>query len=239
MNHNFIGHQAPGSLDAVFEHSPLLSSWLINDYPIMSLIWNLALLAAPLLLSLALENYYQRTKKLKRWFHKVFAAVLGLIWLVFIPNTAYIITDVRHLHVPDCQMSAYYRVCHDEAWTMMIFFMYACVGWIFFVYLTRRMKLFLTKMVNRLCGRLFILGLVPMISLGVLLGLLDRWNSWQIVSSPWLIGQSAWSYFSEPVKFKNWLIFTGCLYVLYYVGEILLIDGVKLKKFKHWRLFGK
>ncbi|MEI6379188.1 MAG: DUF1361 domain-containing protein [Candidatus Falkowbacteria bacterium] len=225
----FVGQQAPGSLDQVFEYSPWLSLLMINGYPLLSLVWNLLLLLVPLWAVISLERCYKKTK-CKSAKAKAEAAFWFLLWLAFIPNAAYIITDVRHLVVPGCQMSSYYRVCSQQAWAIIFFFTYACAGWVSFVFLTRRMKNLLAKIYNPKIGRYFVWLLMPLVSLGVLLGLLDRWNSWQLVSAPFMVLQSVLPYFYEWIRLKNWLIFTICLYLLYWAGDMLFVNAFYLRE---------
>lgn len=226
---HLIGQIAPGSIDMAFENWSFLSILKVNGYPVLSLIWNVALLLLPLGLMIALERYYQQTK-FRTLFQQLVAGFLGLFWLAFIPNAAYIITDVRHLTDPYCKMSFYYRVCNEQAWAIIVFFAYAVVGWFSLVWLVRRMRALLIKAQDRRTGDFFIIGLMPLVSLGVMLGLIERWNSWQILTSPRLIFVSSLSYFSDPVKFKNWLIFTIFLYLLYWAGDKLFVPNLSLRR---------
>ena len=226
---HFVGQHAPGSIDQFFEYSPFLSAMMVNGYPVLSLIWNVLLLAVPFWAMARLESHYKKTK-LKTAEAKAGAVLWFLLWLAFIPNTAYIITDVRHLAVPGCQMSSYYRVCEQQAWAIILFFSYAWVGWASFVFLTRRMRIFLAKLYGQRAGLYFILILIPLLALGVLLGLLDRWNSWQLLTAPLAVIQSAFSYLYDWIRLKNWLIFTFFLYLLYWAGDKLFVKKVKIGK---------
>jgi uncharacterized membrane protein len=228
---NSIGLQTAGSADKLFEQTAWLTIIKINGYPLMSLLWNVFLLLIPWLALRWLWSLYQKGQ-FKTWRARWEAAVAFFIWLIFIPNTAYIITDARHLVDPYCQMDLYYRVCPDKAWAIIVFFSYAVIGWLSLVYLIRPMRQLVEKLWHKEAGTVFVIALMPAVALGVLLGLIDRWNSWQLLNAPWAVLQSAGNYFMEPEPLKNWLIFTAALYLLYWVGDRLFIrydKGVKKK----------
>lgn len=197
----------------------------INDYPTIMIVWNLFLLIIPFFLCRNLIKL-QRKSKFSKWHQKLFAVCLGFVWLLFIPNSAYVITDVRHL-LNYCPLS-YYKVCAENAWMIMFFFTYAVIGWVAFVYLVNQMKILVNEIWGKLAVKIYIWFIVPVISLGVLLGLINRWNSWEIVVYPVAIAKDALMYFTDFTHFKNWLIFTMFLYILYFIGDYLFLPLRKL-----------
>ncbi len=223
----FIGQQVPGSVDEAFLTWPVLSWITVNGYPLVSFVFNLALLLVPLAAQVGLDKLLNKDKKLSAWTSKLMGGLLFLVWLIFIPNTAYIITDVRHLLVPGCAVDSFYRVCAAQPWPIILFFTYGLLGWLSWVYLVRRWRRSLVKVYGRTVGWWFVWCLPPLVALGVLLGLVERWNSWQLLTSTRLVAASAGSYFTDPAKLLNWLIFTICLYLLYFGGAKLLVDETK------------
>jgi uncharacterized membrane protein len=197
----------------------------INGYQLITVFWNLFLLIIPYILVVWLKRYRRRTgfKKIQQ---KIVAVILGFVWLIFIPNTAYIINDVRHL-INYCPINSPFRVCAEKAWMIMFFFVYASIGWVAFVYLLNQMKDFIIDLFSKKTAKIFIIGVIPMISLGVLLGLLNRWNSWEIFIYPAEFLRHILVYFTDCVYFGNWLIFTVFLYVLYYGGNYLFKEKFK------------
>ena len=133
------------------------------------LVWNLILAWIPLLLGLLIYDRYRRGTRLARL---VPAAAL---WLLFLPNAPYIVTDFVHLssaRVPPLwldgiELSAF-------AWTGML------LGFV---------SLYLVHAVVRhrfgaQAGWLGVLGVLVLVSAGVYLGRVKRWNSWDLLTQP-------------------------------------------------------
>ena len=243
------------NLEYLYNNYQWFSMININGYPVVVIFWNLFLLLVPYALVVWLARYWEETgfKKIRQ---KIAAAVLGFVWLLFIPNAAYVINDVRHL-INYCPIDSPYRVCAENAWMIMFFFVYASVGWVAFVYLLNQMKNFIGDLFKKspqphlakggndekspnplyqggiespldkgglgdlFVEKIFIIAVIPIISLGVLLGLLNRWNSWEIFIYPTEFLKHILLYFTDSVYFGNWLIFTAFLYILYFGGNTL------------------
>lgn len=213
---NHPGIAAGASFDGLYYEYQFLSSWQFHGYPLVAILWNLLLLVVVWASILGLETLYQKTK-FKTIKAKLGAVFLSVIWLAFFPNTAYIITDVRHL-TGSCPTLNNYRICLSGVVPMIVFFVYASVGWVTLVYFLKRMVNFLKEFFSSYQLKLFVNFLIPLTSLGVLLGLIERWNSWQLFMMPLSILESASSYLTDSYRFSIWLIFSLCLYLLYYSG---------------------
>lgn len=214
------------NLDYIYDNYGFLNALDINGYQIFTVFWNLILLLVPYFAVLALIKY-KNVYGFKKLRGKFFAGIIGFIWLLFIPNTAYIINDVRHL-LNYCPADSYYRVCANNAWMIMFFFTYASLGWVAFVYLVNQMKEFLKEILGEKIALIFKIIIVPLVSLGVLLGLLNRWNSWEIFIYPADFFKHLSLYFTNFIYFRDWLIFSIFLYILYFGGNYLFKE--KLKK---------
>jgi uncharacterized membrane protein len=133
------------------------------------LLWNLVLAWVPLLLALFVYDRYRSGASLARYIPAL------VLWLLFLPNAPYIVTDFQHLSratptplwFDGVVISAY-------AWTGML------LGFV---------SLYLLHAVGRhrfgpragWCGVSVVLGLV---SVGVYLGRFQRWNSWDLLVRP-------------------------------------------------------
>lgn len=198
----------------------------INQYPILVIVWNLLLLLIPFAVVRMLNVYYFKAEPQKK-VYKFF--ILGggvLAWLLFIPNSVYIITGTRHL-LGYCPVGAFRDVCPDNAWMIIFFFIYGAAGWVFYVLLMNQMRDFLTKAISRKIADIFIYAVIPLIALGVLLGLINRFNSWEAFSEPLIIFEVMLTYVTNLVYFINWLAFTIGLYILYIIGHILFKKKIK------------
>ncbi len=199
----------------------------INGYYFIAILWNLLLILVPFFLCLYL-NFYWRKTKFKKLYHKIYAAIIIFIWLLFIPNTAYVITEVRHL-LNFCPVNEF-DICLAHAWMILFFFIYAVLGWVAYVYLVNQMRILIYEILGKVYAHIYIWSIIPIISLGMLLGLFNRWNSWEIFFHPAEMIESILIYFLNFSYFLNWLIFTLFMYLLYFGGNTLLKNKFTIKK---------
>ena len=133
------------------------------------LVWNLVLAWIPLLLALLVYDRYRRGRSLL-----VLAPAL-VLWLLFLPNAPYIVTDFVHLSagspaplwLDGVEVSAF-------AWTGML------LGFVS-LYLVHAVARHRLGAVPSWVGVLCVLALV---SVGVYLGRVKRWNSWDLLTQP-------------------------------------------------------
>jgi len=191
--------------------------FFINGYPLIGVLWNIFLLSIPVFLLIFLKKIYKKNK-FKSFFEKILAFFVFFLWLIFMPNSAYLITDVRHL-LDYCPVDSSYRVCSENSWMILFFFIYASVGWISFVYFLEQMRFFLIKVFNKKIEFFFIFTIIPLVSLGVLLGLLMRRNSWDLFIRPLEVLKELLLFFTNGIYFFNFIFFTISFFVLYFVGR--------------------
>ncbi len=206
-----------------------ISHWQINGYGILTMFWNLLLIVIPALLAIALAALCRRSK-FKTYWSMLGGWLLFLLWLLFIPNTAYVITDVRHL-ISYCPADSEFRVCAAGAWMIPVFFTYGLLGWLALVYLINQFKDVVKVVLKSKWAAIFPLAMMPLITLGVLLGLLNRFNSWEFFLNPSQILVTAGTYFSSWAYFFNFLIFWLFFSMLYLLGDYVLrpLPWLKLK----------
>jgi uncharacterized membrane protein len=176
----------------------------------------------PLAIYLLLAWYWRRTRFI-RPAEKILAGAAFFIWLIFIPNTAYVISEVRHL-LNYCPQTAAFKVCEQGAWVILFFFTYATIGLVSFFYLLTAMRGLIKNIFGNRIAQVFIIIVIPVIALGMLLGLLNRWNSWELFIYPLDLFNTLISYISYRENLLNWLIFTVFLYLFYFGGKYLFID---------------
>lgn len=133
------------------------------------LLWNLFLAWIPLVLALVVYDRYRRGTPLLP------LAPLAVLWLLFLPNAPYITTDFVHLSAGSLpplwfdgvELSAF-------AWTGML------LGFV---------SLYLVHAVARhrfggVAGWSGVLTVLALVSAGVYLGRVKRWNSWDLLTQP-------------------------------------------------------
>ncbi|MDP2736277.1 MAG: DUF1361 domain-containing protein [bacterium] len=214
-----IIHYSFLSLDNFYDHYPALSKIAINQYQLVTVVFNIFLALSPLFFYILLKLYWRRTGLVK-FSQKAAAAALFIFWLLLFPNTAYIITDIRHL-LNYCPVDSLSKVCPANAWMIIVFFIYSSFGWVAFYYLLKLMSDLLSEIFSKLRPYFFAALIIPITSLGVLLGLLNRFNSWDVFLFPLWLLEVCLVYFLDINYFINWLVFTLGLYLLYFVGDAI------------------
>jgi uncharacterized membrane protein len=133
------------------------------------LVWNLILAWVPLVLALVVYDAYRRSRSLLR-----LTPFLAL-WLLFLPNAPYIVTDFVHLS-PSSRAPLWFDGVELSAfaWTGML------LGFV---------SLYLVHAVLRdrfgpPAGWVVVLCVLGLASVGVYLGRVKRWNSWELITQP-------------------------------------------------------
>jgi uncharacterized membrane protein len=195
------------------------SLFYVNDYPFLVIVWNIFLAFIPFFIFLILRDYWEKTK-FKTTGQKIIAALIFFFWFIFIPNSAYLIVGSRHL-LKYCPIDSPNSVCVSGAWEIMFFFCYSVLGWVFFVIFLKQMKKLLAEIFTNIKAEFIIYLLIPLISWGVLLGLTERFNSWDIFLHPLAILADLLRYISDWRYFWNLAIFVIGYYLLYFLGDYL------------------
>lgn len=207
-----------------------LFSFSINRYNLLAVFWNIFLALVPVILTyyLSVSVRLKKWKQLSRLDHFVFILIF-LFWLFMFPNTAYLFTMVRHL-ANYCYHFNKFRVCEEgTSWMVMFFFIYALAGVPTFYYSLSAMQRIFRKLFTPAVGLFLPVFLIPLTALGVMFGLFERFNSWEILSRPIGILQAAVHYFIDANLFFNFLFFTVSLYLIYYGVDFFIWRIIRKK----------
>lgn len=176
------------------------------------LCWNLFLAWIPFLCALCLDEVreYPRRKLLRR--------MIFLVWLVFFPNSPYIITDLFHLH-PRPGMPLWFDLflLISFAWNgLMLGFASLMVvqRWMSYV-LSARLNWILVGLLMFACGY------------GVYLGRFERWNSWDVLAQGGTLGANIFHQVIDPFSNPRMLGVTlvyGTFLLLGYLTLLALIN---------------
>jgi uncharacterized membrane protein len=134
------------------------------------LVWNLFLAWIPYLGSLWAVRIHQRHPR--RWWYLVMP---GLLWLVFFPNAPYIVTDCLHLRAR-APIPMWYDIGMLSA--------FAWTGLFLAVFSLRVMQGLVKAFVGSMVSWLFVVGVLGLGGLGVYMGRVLRWNSWDLFFHP-------------------------------------------------------
>ncbi len=189
----------------------------VNRYPLIMVPWNVFLALIPCFLAWKMGGMFKGKWSALNLKDRLGFVVLFLFWLFFLPNTAYLITMVRHLLDHCSDYNPLLRVCREEAWMEAFFFLYALIGVPTFIYALKKMSALVGQLFNKTTATLFPIIIIPITAFGLMYGLLDRLNSWDIVAQPLHIIQIGFGYFADFRLFWNFLFFTAVLYVIYYL----------------------
>lgn len=158
-------------------------------------VWNLFLAYVPYFISSWLHRHPAWVAS--RWrFALVFVA-----WLLFIPNAFYIITDLFHI-------SVYYGM---PLWfDVALIFSFAWNGVVLGVLSLRQMeKIFVLKFPQR-NELFFIYPVMVLNAMGIFIGRYLRFNSWDIITSPFSLITDTVLVFADPIYFKIAVGMTAC-----------------------------
>ncbi len=169
----------------------LIRYFLTGSSMYLFLNWNLFLAFIPWLLSTVIVIYKYYNKK------RVLVVLLGS-WLLFFPNSPYILTDLFHLKLHGGVPVWFdWAIILSFAWTGLMF------GFISLAIIEKLLHAYTTKK-----NVLFILILLLFIAgFGVYIGRFLRWNSWDIISSPLDLGEDIVTRVIHPLRYaRTWII---------------------------------
>ena len=154
------------------------------------------------------------------------------IWLAFLPNTCYLVTEWRHFLFDN-----HYTMLRDAAETNRVLMLSVAKQGLFFLFYSGIGVLCYALSIRPLDRLLQKAGFrswpwaVPfffLTSLGVYLGLIVRLNSWDIATRPLYVLQVAVQAVLNPLLLKTIIGFAFLLWLLYLLVDIW-IDGLLLR----------
>ena len=181
----------------------------VSSYVYMN--WNLFLAVIPLLFVFLFEK--TNSKYLKTFYF--------FAWLFFLPNAAYIVTDLIHLR----DVGPEWMLWFDG----MMIFAYAVLGIFISSYSILKMKINIFS--KSILKQNIFLGLISLVSsFGIYLGRYIRFNTWDILSNPLELATSVSSIisekYSEPV-FVTTIVFFS---IFIYMATVSLENLLEKKK---------
>jgi uncharacterized membrane protein len=178
-----------------------------ESYRFSFLLWNLFLAAVPLVFAAVLV----KSLATSRWFSAK-NIILTFLWLGFLPNSFYIVTDLIHVH-----LTGEINILFDVVMMMSFIFNGFVFGYLSLYAVHRQL---LKRMARRRAH-----GVVAIIfvacSFAIYLGRFMRWNTWDILAHPWGIlfdvTDRLVSPLAHPQAFTTTFTFTVLLGSIYMV----------------------
>ncbi len=154
--------------------------WYSGQITFIFLVWNLFLAWLPLTFAwLAL-----------RWQKRPFIALpMFFLWLLFLPNAPYLVTDLIHL-----QARAPVPLWYD----LILLLNYALIGILLGFVSLRIMQGIVNGRFGPAAGWLFAFFALSASGLGIYIGRFLRWNSWDIFLRPMPLLQDIWVQLFQP-----------------------------------------
>lgn len=173
-----------------------------HSYALWYMVWNLFLAWIPLVFAWLL---YVRTISGFLW--TLQNSTLFVLWLLFVPNAFYVVTDFIHLR----QYSGI-SVVYD----IVLLATYSVAGLILGYVSLYLLHVRLTQAYGRRGHLLAILALA-LSGFAIYLGRYLRWNSWDILINPLRLMYDAVGSLLNPISLSYTLLFFGFLSVIYFV----------------------
>lgn len=177
------------------------------------LIWNLFLAFIPFAVSLATENFTNKTSKIKLYGYLA-------VWLLFFPNAHYIITDFFHFKWREGVPFWYdLTLLFSFAWNGLI------LGYVSLIFIHSTLNRFFGTLV----AWLMVLFSLFLAAFGIYLGRYLRLNSWDIFTNPIGILVDILDRFLHPFTHRVTWAFTVLVATFLIIGYLTLQQLLKLK----------
>lgn len=185
-----------------------------GKFSYLYILWNMLLAFIPYIISLML-TYFHKEDKLNNLF-----LILGsFMWLLFIPNAHYLITDFIHLdevkHAP---------LLYD----VFLLFSSALVGLLFGLFSLSHMENLIKKKLSDKTSRIIMIMLFIVIGFGIYLGRFLRFNSWDFFTNHTSLWTGLFDVFSPSGGIMNvilyTLLFSSFIYVSYKSWKYMKIE---------------
>lgn len=200
------------------------------DSILENVLWNGMLASIPVAVAYAFRWVLdKKPTSLRRY---AAATALAIIWLVFLPNTCYLLTEWRHYLKLLDTYNLFLRANNDSALFILLilgslfYFLYSAFGMVTFAMAVRPME---RAALNRgICIRFWGFPFFAAVSLGVYLGLVLRFNSWDLATNPGIVWRAIVEIGGQPRLAGFILAFGVFLWIAYECLDIW-IDGLRYR----------
>lgn len=184
---------------------------LTTSIYLIFLVWNLFLAVVPFLLTSYLKTINLFENKFK-------TLVLLSIWLLFLPNSFYIITDFVHLSLSND---------HTFWYDLLLISSYASLGFLLGIISLKDIEELLSHKLNTSISSFLVFGISILSGFGIYLGRILRYNSWDILKNPIELFTDLWNIFFTT-KSLGFSILYGCF--IYFIFRISKYFSITIKQ---------
>lgn len=176
--------------------------------------WNLFLAWIPLLFSLVLYSLHTFQKLHFLVFFGGFCC-----WLLFFPNAPYLITDLVHLRASKVKSFPFW-------YDVVMIFSFAFSGLLCGLFSLYLMQKLLNQYFNKILAGVIIGFCLFLTSIGIYLGRMLRWNSWDIFNKYSLLLQDIGEIAQQP----DGLLFIAIHSILLFLAYLVVWTLIKMKE---------
>ncbi len=181
------------------------------------LAWNLFLAWLPLLSALLIYNLRKRSARHAGWL----IAACAFLWLLFFPNAPYILTDLTHLRA-----SRGVPVWYD----LILLLLCAWTGLFLGLVSLYLMQSLVRRTAGVTAGWLFVLLVLGLSGFGVYLGRFPRFNSWDVLTSPWSVAGDVADRVLHPLAHLQTFAFSALFSLMLAAVYLMLFALVHLRE---------
>lgn len=192
-----------------------LRAWHYNTGTQRWLVWNLFLAWLPLLGAFAAYNLHHWPTRL-RWLPIIGFAFL---WLLFLPNAPYLITDIIHL-----KQSNVVPLWYD----LITLVAFAWTGSFLGLVSLFLMQDLVRRIIGRTASWLFVIGVLMLTGFGVYFGRFLRWNSWDALFRPASLMNELLDGLQHPLEHMQTLAFAGLFTLLFSAVYLMMLSFTHL-----------
>jgi len=192
-----------------------LRAWHYHTSTQKWLVWNLFLAWLPTLGAFAAYNLHHLPTRL-RWLPVIGFA---LLWLLFLPNAPYLVTDIIHL-----KQSNTVPLWYD----LITLVAFAWTGSFLGLVSLFLMQELVRRTAGRVASWLFVLGVLMLNGFGVYFGRFLRWNSWDALYRPTGMVNDLVDGLLHPFDHMQTLAFAGLFTLLFSAVYLMMLSFTHL-----------
>lgn len=197
----------------------VLRAGLTGQLEMRSLVWNLFLAVIPFPVAWGVDAL-GRNRRVNGWL----LALPTMVWLVFFPNSPYLVTDLIHLR-PTPNVPLWYD--------SLVFFAFSATGLLLGLTSLYLVQSTVARRLGRTWGAAVALLAIAMGSYGIYLGRVERWNSWDVLTNPRELLRSIRNQVESPLSNRSAIIITvgfavfltAVYAIMYAFAHLVRVDG--------------
>ncbi|MFZ0547539.1 MAG: DUF1361 domain-containing protein [Candidatus Promineifilaceae bacterium] len=145
----------------------------------------------------------------------------GLLWLLFLPNAPYILTDLIHLRWVEGA-----PIWYD----LSMFLCFSLAGLLLGLTSLNLMQTLVMERFGRFVSWLFVIVSMSLAGYGVYIGRFLRWNSWDIITSPFGLAGDILSMLRHPIQHIDGYFTSAVFAAIFLLGYITIISIGSMQK---------